>query len=365
MSFQSIFTAIALSGAMSCSFAATVSQFSPQNEVAKVQQVRATFSGSMIKLGDLSAAAPFDVACPVKGAGHWLDDKTWVMDFSGDFAAATTCTFSVKAGLKTLNQEAISGKTKFSFNTGALIITDSWPSTGEQISEDQAFVLQYNGKAPAQNEALFCQVEGQAERLPVKRLSAADKATLIKHLKLEKQSAQIDAVQCAQRLPAAAKVVLLSTRAGSRDPQILRFEVQPEFKATFSCERQNSASGCIPFRPFYVEFSREIPRKLAEQIRLKTADGEAKPFFGEDDSQGEVSNVRFKGPFPAEAEFELSLPSDLSDDLINGKSFPLKIKTADYPPLAKFAAAPFGIIELNADPALAVTLRRMIKAPLY
>ncbi|MGL6042267.1 MAG: MG2 domain-containing protein, partial [Deefgea sp.] len=69
--------------------------------------------------------------------------------------------------------------------------------------------------------------------------------------------------------------------------------------------------------------------------------------------------VRFKGPFTAEAEFEIKLPSELSKELKNANAFPLKIKTADYPPLAKFSAAPFGILELNADPALPVTLRHI------
>ncbi|WP_027470095.1 alpha-2-macroglobulin family protein [Deefgea rivuli] len=360
MSLQSLFTAIVLASSIPASFATTVSQFSPQNEVVKVQQVRATFSSPMIKFGDLSAAAPFDIACPVKGNPHWIDDKTWVMDFSGDFPAATTCTFSVKASLKAQNGEAISGKTKFSFNTGAPVITQSWPSNNSQITEDQFFVLQYNGNPPASSQ-LFCQVAGQAERLPVKRVSNDDKATLLKHLSLQKIAAQVDVVQCAQRLPASSQVMLINSRSASRDPQTINFTVEPEFTANFSCERQNTKSGCIPFQPFRLNFSRAIPRSTAEKIRLKTPDGEAKPFFSADDGDGsaEVESVRFKGPFTAEAEFEIKLPSALSDELKNGNAFPLKFKTADYPPLAKFAAAPFGILELNADPALPVTLRHI------
>ena len=42
----------------------------------------------------------------------------------------------------------------------------------------------------------------------------------------------------------------------------------------------------------------------------------------------------------------------------NAKSFPLKTQTDEYPPLARFAAD-FGILELNADPMLPVTLRNV------
>lgn len=373
MSFRSFSLGLLLSFSTAASFAATVSLFSPQNEVAKVQQVRATFSTPMIKFGDLSAAAPFDVVCPVKGNARWLDDKSWVMDFSGEIPAATQCSFKIKAGLKAQNGEPITGKTQFSFHTGAPIITRSWPENGvgtadddeyfngsqSSIAEDQAFVLQYNGKVPTSTQHLFCQVAGQAERLPMQRLSGDDKATLLKHFNLQKIASQVDVVQCAQRLPANTKVVLINSRPGSRDPQLLNFKVEPEFTANFSCERQNAASGCIPFKDFRVNFSRPIPRSLAEKVVLKSASGEAKPYFSQDESSGIIEQVRFKGPFTAEAEFEIKLPSELTKELKNGAAFPLKVKTADYPPLAKFSAAPFGILELNAEPALPITLRHI------
>ena len=44
--------------------------------------------------------------------------------------------------------------------------------------------------------------------------------------------------------------------------------------------------------------------------------------------------------------------------LSNARSFPLKLRTDEYPPLAKFAAD-FGILELKADAALPVTLRNI------
>lgn len=62
-----------------------------------------------------------------------------------------------------------------------------------------------------------------------------------------------------------------------------------------------------------------------------------------------------------ERELSLALPKKFQDEsgrnLSNTDAFPMKIRMADYPPLAKFPSAPFGIIELNADATLPLTLR--------
>jgi hypothetical protein len=77
-------------------------------------------------------------------------------------------------------------------------------------------------------------------------------------------------------------------------------------------------------------------------------------------------SVTFEGPFPANAEFQIEIPRSLKDDagrtLTNASRFPLKVRTAGFPPLAKFAAR-FGIVELHADPALPVTLRNIEPQP--
>ena len=57
------------------------------------------------------------------------------------------------------------------------------------------------------------------------------------------------------------------------------------------------------------------------------------------------------------------MPPDFRDDagrpLANASLFPMRVQTAVYPPLAKFAAAPFGIIELDDAPAMPVTVRNI------
>lgn len=84
-----------------------------------------------------------------------------------------------------------------------------------------------------------------------------------------------------------------------------------------------------------------------------------------------VSSLEFAAPLSGQTKFELLLPKDFKDasgrTLANADGFPLALATGDLPPLAKFAAAPFGIVERFAEgppsdnpPALLpVTLRKV------
>lgn len=357
--FQTIgFMALGVSAV--CSQAFTVTTFSPKGEVRNIQQVRATFSTSMIRLGNITAPAPFDVSCPEKGEGHWVDDRSWVMDFHQRLPGATSCRFTLKPDLTSLTGEAASGDTVFEFTTGPLAIEENWPETYQYIEEQQAFAFRFNGKLSAKPQ-LFCQVEDSPEQKPMVRVSAADKAKIIEHLKETDNSARIEVVRCGQRLPAGKKVTVVLQRPGSKEEQTLNYQVRSEFSADFSCDRENANAACIPLGSFRLNFSAQVPLKLAQAIRLKTPSGERKPDLDRSENKGMVSSVSFAPPFDLKGEFELRLPDDFIDEsgrkLVNASSFPLPFKTGDAPPLAKFAAAPFGIIELNADPAVAVTLR--------
>ena len=72
--------------------------------------------------------------------------------------------------------------------------------------------------------------------------------------------------------------------------------------------------------------------------------------------------VEFKGPFPERARFTVELPRDFRDDAgrepENKAAFPLATGTDDNPPLVKFPGR-FGILELNAEPVLPVTVRNV------
>ncbi|TAK86579.1 MAG: hypothetical protein EPO09_19560, partial [Aquabacterium sp.] len=391
--------------------AVTVQTMSPQGEVAKVRQARITFSDSMVKFGDPRLPSPFDVSCqndkPVTGSGRWVDDKTWVYDFTQDVPAGTRCGVKLSPGVKALSGEAVTGDTRFAFSTGGPAVVRAYPSPGEynKIEEEQAFALLLNGSATQASieKHAYCEVSGVSEKLTVAVITGQVRNDILKAVGLVPQQERAVVLRCARPLPPDANVNLVWARGiatpsgvpNSADRK-LDYKVRPPFTASFTCERVNSRSDCLPIRPMRIEFSSPVPRKLAERIVLKSTDGEHKPlmeqnrgetderlvglesggirkwfyFFsrnkGEvkiDPSESAVSAVEFKPDFQPTAAVSIEIPSELKDDsgrkLSNASAFPIKTKTADSPPLAKFPRATFGILELNAEPTLPVTVRHV------
>ncbi|UTH73206.1 alpha-2-macroglobulin [Chromobacterium sp. IIBBL 290-4] len=347
--------AIALFASLSVS--AGVATFSPQGEIKEASQIRATFSDSMIALGNSAAPAPFSWNCKLAGKDHWVDDKTWALDLAASPAANTDCRFTLKPGLKDAQGKAVSGPV-FRFFTGQPVITDHWPSS-DRIEEDQAFALRLNAVGVSA-ASLYCQSSSLPERIPVEPLPAADRAALLKHLDLQKDAARVLTVRCAQRLAPDSKLALIHPR-GSAKPDKLNFHVRPAFSAAMSCERASAKGPCIPFKPITLNFSSPVPAKQAMAIRLSGGGAERAP-QAQGRNKGEpMDSVSFAPPFPALETLSLKLPNDLRDEvdrpLVNAARFPLDVKMGDYPPLAKFSAAPFGIIESGADASLPITLR--------
>ena len=349
--------------------AANISSFAPQGEIAQVRQVRVNFSEAAVKFGDPKAPMPFDISCSEAGSGRWADERNWIYDFVRDVPPGTRCSFALKPGFKLLSGAAVSGKSTFQFNTGGPAVINAMPY-GDKIDEEQVFILIQNGAATSDSilKHVYCEAEGVHERIPVKFIAAAERKQLLDHFADKINPERVSTVQCQQRLPNDAAVRLVwdkgvSTPSGiaSSQPQVFKFTVRPVFTASVSCERENANAACAPILPLRILFTTPVPRKLAEGVTLHTDNGKLKPFFEKNDNDDTVSQLTFKPPFAEKAELGVELPSGFQDEtgrpLSNAAAFPLKIRMADYPPLAKFPSAPFGIIELNADATLPVTLR--------
>ena len=103
-----------------------------------------------------------------------------------------------------------------------------------------------------------------------------------------------------------------------------------------------------------VRFTAPVARELAAQLRLRPASGERARAGVRQGRQGHRGQ---RGRVPEAARRERRLQRraagrDLKDNagrpLANASAFPLKVQTGSAPPIAKFAAAPFGIVERNA-----------------
>lgn len=350
-------------------------EFYPTGTVKGIKQVRARFSEGMVPFGFLKQPLkPFHIDCAAPGKERWADERNWLFDFDEQLPAGVKCKFTLASGVKTLAGKDVGGQRVFEFSTGGPAILTSRPWDGASISEDQIFVLVPDAQVDESTLAsgLSFTVEGIRESVGFRLVTGADRDVILKKQYLD-ESARKRAilVQARQNFPAASIVKLIwgkSIRSKTGVPgdqdQVLDFRTRDRFTATFSCERENADADCIPMLPMYVSFSAPVSRAEAEKIHVKSG-GKMFRAVMSDEDRGAVSSVSIPGPFPEKASFQLVLPQGLKDDagrpLSNQNRFPLNVKTAEYPPLAKFAA-PFGILELKEGGLLPVTLRN-VEAP--
>ncbi|MEZ5606832.1 MAG: MG2 domain-containing protein [Burkholderiaceae bacterium] len=366
--------------------ALTITALSPQGEVARVRQVVAKFSTDAVAMGDAQAPAPLAVRCDdataARGQGRWVSAQQWVFDFAADLPPGVRCQVSTVPGFKSPSGAALTGATSYQFNTGGPFVQHIWPDTHQPIEEEQTFVLRLNGAATPDSARahIACLADGLGERVPVQLVDGAPRAAILKALGLDK-AAQAEPLRyltlaCNRRLTPATRMQLVygkgvATPSGVANlvERRFAFTVREPFTASTTCERENAQAACMPIRPIELVLSAPVARKQLQAVRLRADKTEFSPHLGEDGSGDELlDRLRFDGPFPERATLSLALPPDLKDasdrPLANAASFPLTIATGPMPPLAKFAAAPFGIVERFAEgpdgPALMpLTLRRV------
>ncbi|HZV93371.1 MAG TPA: MG2 domain-containing protein, partial [Caldimonas sp.] len=370
---------------MPAAYAASVVAVSPSGEVAKVREVTVKFSEAVVPFGDPRVADPFSIACqgtPPTGAGRWASDRVWLYDFREDLPPGTRCTVKALVDWKPTpkggaSSSSLTGPTEFTFSTGGPAVVSAQPSAGSDIDADAYFLLRLSGPAVESTvgEHAWCEAEGIGERLPVQVVGGDVREQVLKARRIDKaRAANMLLVHCTRPLPddAAARLVWGKGIAAAANPAVVttieqrfRYHVRPAFTADFTCERENASAPCLPIRPMSVRFSAPVARALAAQVQLVPAAGGAAlaPVFDKDDKSTEVSEIAFPKPLAENAAYRIVMPPGLHDDagraLANAASFPLKVATGAAPPIAKFAAAPFGIIERDADAALPVTLRHV------
>lgn len=351
-----------------------VEMFSPEGTAKEVRQVTARFSAQMVTFGDPRLLSPFDVKCPEKGRGRWIDGRTWSYDFEKDLPAGIACTFTLKEDTRSLSGEAIAGRRQFSFTTGGPSIVDVEPWRDHQaIQQDQAFIVILDAEADETSvlQQVYCSVEGIKERVGIRLLKGKAREEILKATGNADRKEPVLVFQCRQTLPARAEVkivwgkgVLSKGGIGNSADQVLPFKAQGPFEAKLSCLRERPKAGCIPVTPMKLVFTATVPLDVAKKITLRSDKGKVWPARpGNDDGEEFVDSVVFDGPFPESTWLTLTVPPKVKDDsgriLSNGKSFPLRFKTDAYPPLAKFAAD-FGILEFGPEAAaLPLTVRNI------
>lgn len=371
-------------------WALAVAGFSPQGEVARVAQVSVRFDAPAVPLGDVQAgaqaSAPITLRCTpqaAEGTGRWLNERQWVFDFQQALPPGTRCTAEVVKGFRSPEGQAIGGTQRFAFTTGGPVVLRTWPGNEATIDEEQHVVVRFAGAVTRASLLAnsWCELEGVGERLPVQWVGGEPRRALLKARGIAAQAEgdplDLAVLSCGRRLTPAARVRLvfgpgIATPNGvvSRQAQTRLFDVREPFSLELACQRENAQADCLPLRAMELRFSAPVARELALAIRLEPQAGGAPvaaQLLEHDRDASHVDAVRFAAPFPERARYRIALPPGFADDAgrapDNAAAFPLAVATGPMPPLAKFAASPFGVIERLAEPdgqaLLPVTLRRV------
>ncbi|MEW6272741.1 MAG: MG2 domain-containing protein, partial [Thermodesulfobacteriota bacterium] len=349
-----------------------LADFSPRGTVKQVRQAVARFATPMVAYGDPKAADPLSAECPVAGTGRWLDARTWVYDFVRTLPGGVRCAFRLRPGLADLAGAALPAGGDLAFDTGGPAIVSSMPSAGETIDAEQALLLRLDAEPTADSVARHASfsIDGVAERIDVRVVEGAERAQIVERFASGDEDDVELVLAARRRFPDGAGVRLvwgagIATAGGAAtsEDQTLEFTVRAAFTAEMRCQRESARTDCIPLTPIVLRFSAPVPWADASRVTLTAPEGRSFAPVPPDGAEQAVSQVVFRGPFPARTTLRLAVPGDLKDDagrtLANASELrDLPVVLGADPPLAKFASR-FAIVELAADPALPVTIRSL------
>lgn len=364
-----------------------VTGFSPSGTVAAPAQIVVRFATPMVAMG-ANAPAPIAGACAQGGQGRWLDPQRFAIDLKAPLPGGRACQFTLAPGLADLAGRPLPAAGPFRFTTPGPAIRAVLPDGGD-VAEDQMFLIAAEAQPTAASLAsgAACLIDGVGERVPLDPLPNSARDALIKSSRgdwslnwfLERAGWRADsdgnraapahliAARCRRPLPQGGQVTI-SWRGSIAAPNGLkagndwqqRYRVRQAFAASMACTRVNAGAACSPLDSIRVDFTAPVPRAQALAARLRLPDGRSLAPEAPGERANVVSDLRFKGPWPARARLVLQLPVGLKDDadrpLSNANRFPLAIATGEFPPLAKFAGR-FGILEAGEGGILPVTLR--------
>ncbi len=359
----------------------SVKNFSPQGLSDTVNQVKVEFSTKMVNLSQpaQNAGSVFEIKCTpeLKGLARWQNQTTWSYDFQtglpgNKLAGGTKCQFDLKASVKSLDGKSVSDTKSFLFQIDGPNILSINPNA--EVVEDQVFIVTFD--TPVIEDSFlqnsYFLVDGKANRITLDLVKGELRKVILKNNYIDeaKSGERVFLVKARELFPAktALKLYLgagLTSKASAVSKQktsSFKFKVRAGFTAEFSCERENAKANCIPLSTMNVQFSSQISIQDAQKIYLEGAGVKVYPDFSKAELSNTVDRVSFKGPFPANGQFNIVIPSDLKDDsgrsLFNSTKFPLSVQTDDMPPLAKFSSN-FGILEAKQDILLPVTVRNL------
>lgn len=304
--------------------AAELQRFSPEGKTQVVDQVVARFSEPLAAMGDLDAAAPFDIDCRHPGRGQWLGPATWTFEFERALPPGARCTFRPRPGLRALSGKAVTARPAYVVETAG--VAAQLVNGGGELDERHVFVIGFNApvKASAALAALRCQV-GDGAPAPLQPVPAAEAGGLSRlHLQEFAQDwrqrhgdtppayllARCSVPLTAGQTGAVLVPDTLASVDGVRAERAQRLEFRTAAPFGFSVHCATAVEGhCHPGESVILHWNRILKQADVYAPRLELPDG---TLLAPHPESG-VGATRFDPPFPQLASLRLRLPAGWSD----------------------------------------------------
>lgn len=356
-------------------FGFSVTNVSPKGDVKKVRQVRLQFDQPMVSFGDPNTPDPAKMTCEglrkdITGSSRWLAEKEWVYEFSEELHAGVRCVVQLRADLKDLKQTSLSGPNSYTFSTGGPQISSIQPYPESQMDSEAAVMVVLDAdvdRASVLQHAFFVS-SSTGEKIGVRIADEKTAKEVIKNQYFygdDKKKTKL--VLLSQRsFPAGTKLKFIwekgiRTKNGvlSTVTQSYQYRIRENMSVKFSCQRESAKENCSPLLGISVEFTNDVARDQLRRIVVKDQNG--KVYVSKASENESASYLTFDPPFSPLGSVTIEVPRDFKDvdgrPLVNANKFPLTVKFADYPPLAKFSAR-FGLVEAS-EPLLPIAVRKL------
>ncbi|MBA3459688.1 MAG: Ig-like domain-containing protein, partial [Deltaproteobacteria bacterium] len=299
-----------------------VLRFMPEGQVPYAPQLSVTFSQAMIAVtsqDDAAQTVPVKLSPTPKGNWRWIGTRTVLFDPEIRFPQATTYTVEVPAGTKSATGGVLKTATKFTFETPAPQMVQSFPGGGPQRLDVPMFVLFDQKIDPL---AAFKSFRVTADRQPV-AIELLDGAAVAKDKDLKvlaerATKAEHDGRWIAFRpkapLPkdAAIEVEIGVGMPSAEGPNLTKAAQRYAFRTYPPLKIQEAQCGwgseCRPAMPFTIEFNNPLDEDKFDASTLTVSP----PITGLKVVQNHTV-INLTGMTRARTTYKIGVPAGLTD----------------------------------------------------
>jgi hypothetical protein len=301
----------------------TVARYMPEGKVPLAPELNVTFSQPMIAVTsqeDAAAVQPVHLTPQPAGKWRWIGTRTILFSPDVRFPQATTYSVEVPAGTKAAGGSALAAATKFSFETPAPTIVQSWPGSSPSQRTDVPMFVLFDQKVDPQAmlPSIHVTAGGSQQRIRLMDAAEIEKDKTTRDFAAAAHAGEQDGRWVAFRttapLPSDAQVTVEiaagapSAEGPNKTPaaQSFAFHTYPPLTIVgHTCGWQDH---CPPGTPFVIELSNPLDAsKLKDGLVITAPDLDGVQTI----VQGQ--NLVVQGQTIARTKYTVRVPAGLTD----------------------------------------------------